>query len=255
MHYLTPIFGAFCQGVRFTCQATISKLNTGRGWYYTSCCVCISKVTYEDGNYKCKIHGVIPAPNYRYNFRATLTDGTDSATFIFFSPKADDFIGVNCGDLVASNQNLERGRFPNEIEAIVGTTHTFQFHYNTTSNPGVTEFFMDEVFGTTDKLKQIESELPKALPAPTTEPKSQATAQSTGHGDFPKVTTPLPKTENVQPKGDTAVLKKEQETPLPKTENVQPKGDTAVLKKEQETQTKEDQDSVPQTETEQGDAL
>ncbi|PWA76220.1 nucleic acid-binding, OB-fold protein [Artemisia annua] len=179
------------------------------------------------------------------------TDGTDSATFIFFSPKADDFIGVNCGDLVASNQNLERGRFPNEIEAIVGTTHTFQFHYNTTSNPGVTEFFMDEVFGTTDKLKQIESELPKALPAPTTEPKSQATAQSTGHGDFPKVTTPLPKTENVQPKGDTAVLKKEQETPLPKTENVQPKGDTAVLKKEQETQTKEDQDSVPQTETEQ----
>ncbi|PWA48473.1 nucleic acid-binding, OB-fold protein [Artemisia annua] len=235
------------KGVRFTCQATISKLNTGRGWYYTSCCVCISKVTYEDGNYKCKIHGVIPAPNYR----ATLTDGTDSATFIFFSPKADDFIGVNCGDLVASNQNLERGHFPNEIEAIVGTAHTFQFHYNTTSNPGVTEFVMDEVFGTTDRPKQIESELPKALPAPTTEPKSEATGQSTGHGDSPKVTTPLPKTENVQPKGNTAVLKKEQETTLPKTENVHPEGDTAVLKKEQETQTKEDQHSVPQTQTEQ----
>ncbi|PWA51238.1 nucleic acid-binding, OB-fold protein [Artemisia annua] len=146
------------KGVRFTCQATITRLNTSRGWYYTSCCVCINKVTHEDGNYKCKIHGVIPAPNYRYNFKATLTDGTGSATFIFFTPKADDFIGVNCGDLVASNQDLQRGHFPNEIEAIVGTDHTFQFHYNTTSNPGITEFVMDEVFGITDKPKQIASD-------------------------------------------------------------------------------------------------
>ncbi|PWA86276.1 hypothetical protein CTI12_AA141740 [Artemisia annua] len=158
------------KGVRFTCQATITKLNTSRGWYYTSCCVCINKVTYKDGNYKCKIPGVIHAPNYRYNFKATLTDGTGSATFIFFTPKADDFIGVNCGDLVASNQDPQRGHFLNEIQVIVGTNHTFQFHYNTTSNPGVTEFVVDEVFGITDKPKQVASDmLPKALPAPTPE--------------------------------------------------------------------------------------
>ncbi|PWA75789.1 nucleic acid-binding, OB-fold protein [Artemisia annua] len=195
------------RGMRFTCQATITKLNTSRGWYYTSCCVCINKVTQSDGNYRCKTHGIIPAPNYRYNFRATVTDGTSSATFIFFTPKADDFIGVNCGDLVASNKGLERGHFPTEIEAIVGTNHTFQFHYNTTSNPGVTEFVMDEVFGITDKPKQIESNpiisitydnytltfhdagsesLPKALPAATPELKVETTTEAAGHDDSSK---------------------------------------------------------------------
>ncbi|PWA62212.1 hypothetical protein CTI12_AA191960 [Artemisia annua] len=146
-----------------------------------------------------------------YNFRATVTDGTSSATFIFFTPKADDFIGVNCGDLVASNKGLERGHFPTEIEAIVGTNHTFQFHYNTTSNPGVTEFVMDEVFGITDKPKQIESNpsgsesLPKALPAPTPELKVETTTEAASHDDSSKGTTTLPKIENVQTKVDTAV--------------------------------------------------
>ncbi|PWA94580.1 hypothetical protein CTI12_AA059010 [Artemisia annua] len=119
------------KGVRFTCEATITKVNTSRGWYYTSCCVCINKVTYENGNYKCKTHGVIPAPNYR--------------------------------------------------------NHTFQFHYNTTSNPGVTEFVMDEVFGITDKAKELSSDM--------------------------SGTTHLAKIENVEQKGDTTVLQKEQETP------------------------------------------
>ncbi|PWA45222.1 helitron helicase-like domain-containing protein [Artemisia annua] len=229
-------------------KATITRLNTSRGWYYTSCCVCINKVTHEDGNYKCKIHGVIPAPNYRYNFRATLTDGTGSATFIFFTPKADDFIGVNCGDLVASNQDLQRGHFPNEIEAIVGTDHTFQFHYNTTSNPGITELVMDETTG-----KQLElllcitrticiaydnytltfhdaglDSLPKPLPAPTPELKAQTTTEGTGHDDYSKGTTPLPKIENVQTKGDTTLLQKQEETP-----------------------SKQEQHTVPQTETKQ----
>lgn len=92
-----------------------------------------------------------------YNFRATVTDGNKSAQFTFFTPKADDFIVVNCGDLVASNQTIEPGHFLADIEAIVGTNHTFQFHYNPTSNPGFIEFVMDEVFGITDRPKQIEA--------------------------------------------------------------------------------------------------
>ncbi|PWA62131.1 nucleic acid-binding, OB-fold protein [Artemisia annua] len=196
------------RGVWFTCQATIIKLNTSRGWYYTSCCVCINKVTQSNGNYRCKTHGIIPAPNYR----ATVTDDTNSATFIFFTPKADDFIGVNCGDLVASNKALERSHFPTEIEAIVGTDHTFQFHYNTTSNPGVTEFVMDEVFGITDKPKQIEANpsgsesLPKALPAPTPDLKVETTTEALGHHDYSEGTTTLAKIDNVPTKVNTPVI-------------------------------------------------
>ncbi|PWA99184.1 hypothetical protein CTI12_AA009370 [Artemisia annua] len=235
--------------VRFTCQATITRLNTSRGWYYTSCCVCINKVTHSDGNYKCKTHGVIPAPNYRYNFRATLTDGTGLATFIFFTPKADDFIGVNCGDLVASNKGLQRGHFPKEIEAIVGTNHTFQFHYNTTSNPGVTEFVMDEVFGITDRPKQIAlnpselDSLPKGLPAPTPELKVQTTTEGAGHDDSSKgLSTSIQTCLDVSFTCTTA---------LPKIENVQTKGDTAVLQKEEQTPTKQGQRTLPQTQTKQ----
>ncbi|PWA88437.1 hypothetical protein CTI12_AA090780 [Artemisia annua] len=236
------------KGVRFTCEATITKVNTSRGWYYTSCCVCISKVTYEDGNYKCKTHGVIPAPNYR----ATLTDGATSATFIFFTPKADDFLGINCGDLVASNKNSQQSHFPNEIQAIVGTTHTFQFHYNTTSNPGVTEFVVDEVFGITDKPKEIASDMPKALPAPTAELKGETTTNTTDHNDSSKDITQLAKLQNVEPEGDKAMLKKEQKTPCKEEQGNLPQAETnQVLKKEEETACKEEQHSLPQAETKQ----
>ncbi|PWA65216.1 nucleic acid-binding, OB-fold protein [Artemisia annua] len=211
-----------------------------------------------------------------YNFRATLTDGTGSATFIFFTPKADEFIGVNCGDLVASHKGPQRGQFPKEIEAIVGTNHMLQFHYNTTSNPGVTEFVMDEVFGVTDKPKQIDSNpsgldsLPKALPAPTPELKVQTTTEGTEHGDSSKGTTGLPKIEIVQTKGDTTVTEKQGQTPtkqeqhilpqtqtkqgttvLPKIEIVQTKGDTTVLEKEENIPAKQEQHTLPQTQTKQ----
>ncbi|PWA57775.1 hypothetical protein CTI12_AA406200 [Artemisia annua] len=244
------------KGVRFTCEATITKVNTSRGWYYTSCCVCISKVTYEDGNYKCKTHGVIPAPNYRYNFRATLTDGATSATFIFFTPKADDFLGINCGDLVASNKKSQQSHFPNEIQATVGTTHTFQFHYNTTSNPGVTEFVVDEVFGITDKPKAIASDMPKALPAPTAELKGETTTNTMDHNDSSKDITQLAKLQNVEPEGDKAMLKKEHKTPCKEEQGNLPQAETnQVLKKEEETACKQEQHSLPEAETKQGDAF
>lgn len=91
----------------------------------------------------------------RYNFRATIKDDTASAPFIFFTPKADEYIGVNCADLVAANTTIQAGHLPDDIQAIVGRTHTFQFHYNSNCNPRYIEFVIDEVFGITDKAKQI----------------------------------------------------------------------------------------------------
>ena len=85
-----------------------------------------------------------------------MTDGTKAAQFIFFTPKADEFIGINCRDLVASAHTLEPGQFPADIEAIVGTKHTIQFHYNPTCTIPFIEFFMDEVFGIPDVPKHIE---------------------------------------------------------------------------------------------------
>ncbi|PWA92314.1 hypothetical protein CTI12_AA079770 [Artemisia annua] len=253
------------KGVRFTCQATITRLNTSRGWYYTSCCVCINKVTHEDGNYKCKTHGFIPAPNYRYNFRATLTDGTGSATFIFFTPKADEFIGVNCGDLVASHKGLQRGQFPKEIEAIVGTNHTFQFHYNTTSNPGVTEFVMDEVFGITEKPKQIDSNpsgldsLPKALPTPTPELKAPQVCLKLKL--FKQKGTPqsFKKKDKHQPNRNNTLYPKHKPNKAPqfclKSKLFKLKGTPQCLKKKKRYQPNRNNTLYPNTQTKQGQPL
>ncbi|PWA59790.1 hypothetical protein CTI12_AA388220 [Artemisia annua] len=94
----------------------------------------------------------------RYNFRATITDGTKPAKFIFFTLKADQFLGVNCENLVASNEIPQPGHFPKGIESIVGTKHPFQFHYNPTCIQGYIEFVINEVFGITDQVKQIEGQ-------------------------------------------------------------------------------------------------
>nr|GEV38349.1 ribonuclease H-like domain, reverse transcriptase, RNA-dependent DNA polymerase [Tanacetum cinerariifolium] len=51
--------------VRFTTEATITKINTSRDWYYVSCSKCIKKVI--DGNNipMCPDHGPEPNPRYR----------------------------------------------------------------------------------------------------------------------------------------------------------------------------------------------
>ena len=58
--------------------------------------------------------------------------------------------------MLASNENVDSGNFPKDIEKIVGTNHTFQFHYNPTCITGYIEFVVDEVFGITDTVQQIE---------------------------------------------------------------------------------------------------
>ena len=60
--------------------------------------------------------------------------------------------------MLASNENVHLGGFPKDIEKIVGTNHTFQFHYNPTCITGYVEFVVDEVFGITDKVQQIEGQ-------------------------------------------------------------------------------------------------
>ncbi|PWA91711.1 hypothetical protein CTI12_AA088610 [Artemisia annua] len=93
------------EGVRFTCEGTITNIHTSKDWYYPSCTTCTLKAQYDDGIYECKVHGALAYPTHRYNFKASLTDGTATATITFFTPKANDIVGIDCASLLASLNN------------------------------------------------------------------------------------------------------------------------------------------------------
>ncbi|PWA57527.1 nucleic acid-binding, OB-fold protein [Artemisia annua] len=53
---------------------------------YQSCNVCSIKARNSNGVYDCREHGILSETSYRYNFKATVTDNTETAQFTFFTP-------------------------------------------------------------------------------------------------------------------------------------------------------------------------
>ena len=63
----------------------------------------------------------------------------------FFSPTADDIVGVKCETLVNSLENPDPREFPETILALIGKKHIFQFHYNTKLRQGPVTFVLHEI--------------------------------------------------------------------------------------------------------------
>ncbi|PWA73217.1 nucleic acid-binding, OB-fold protein [Artemisia annua] len=141
-----------------TFECVITSINTLREWYYPACTQCINKVEVHENAFNCKIHGPVELPDYRFNFKAYITDGTTTAMIAFFTPKADDFVGVKCNALVKSLENPDPKKIPAELQTIVGRKHIFQFHFNTSSKHKPPDFIFNEI-----------------LDAPTAPPKIEAT--------------------------------------------------------------------------------
>lgn len=70
---------------------------------------------------------------------------------------AVEFVG-DCATLVKANENGDPRHFPQELDAIVGTMHTFQFHHNPACKEGYIEFVVHEIFDMTIAAKQIEGQ-------------------------------------------------------------------------------------------------
>ncbi|PWA89105.1 helitron helicase-like domain-containing protein [Artemisia annua] len=143
------------EGVRFTCEGTLTSINASRDWYYPSCTTCSLKAEYNDGIFDCKVHGSLEYPSYRYNFKANLTDNTATTTITFFTPKANDIVGIDCNSLVASLANTDPRTIPEKIQQIVGKRHIFQFQYKTSSKQLQPEFIFSELLDKPDTPKEI----------------------------------------------------------------------------------------------------
>ena len=91
----------------------------------------------------------------RYNFKAYVTDTTETVMMTFFSPKADEIVGVNCETLVTSLKNPDPREFLEKILSINGKTHIFQFHYNTSPKQGTIDFILYDIHDKPEKPEQI----------------------------------------------------------------------------------------------------
>ncbi|PWA40071.1 nucleic acid-binding, OB-fold protein [Artemisia annua] len=123
------------EGVRFTCEGSISTINTSRDWYYTACTKCSLKVSNDDGVFQCGVHRALANPSYRYNFKGYLTDGSATTMITFFTPKAD---------------------IPEKIHSITGKRYIFQFQYNTSSKQVTPDFIFNGLLDQPENPKQIE---------------------------------------------------------------------------------------------------
>ncbi|GJT61107.1 DNA helicase [Tanacetum coccineum] len=140
------------KGVRFTAEATITGINTSRDWYYIACAKCIRKVLDGTDIPTCPDHGPQPHPNYRYNFKAFIADHSATATFTFFTPNANVLTHADCPELVKKYNIPSMRDFPEEILALEGKQHVFQFHYNPYCQTGRVDFYFDDIL---DKPLQI----------------------------------------------------------------------------------------------------
>ncbi|PWA91805.1 Retrotransposon-like protein [Artemisia annua] len=142
-------------GVRFTCDGRITGINTSRDWYYPACTSCNLKLENNDGIYDCKVHGPIDNPTYRYNFKGYLTDDTATATITFFTPRANQIVGIDCNSLLSSLQDPDPRNVPQKIQPIIGERHIFQFYYNTTSKQGPAEFIFATLLDEPATMKKL----------------------------------------------------------------------------------------------------
>ena len=73
----------------------------------------------------------------------------------FFSPKANDIVGIDCESLVKSLENPDPREFPEKLHSIVGKKHIFQFHYNTSSKQETADFIFNEILDKPDTPQQL----------------------------------------------------------------------------------------------------
>ncbi|PWA46862.1 nucleic acid-binding, OB-fold protein [Artemisia annua] len=174
--------------------------------YYPSCTKCNIKAEIHEGTFDCKAHGTLESPNYKYNFKAYITDGSATAMITFFTPKADDFIGVNCNSLVRSLTNPDPRKIPPEVNSIVGKRYIFQFHFNTSSKQKPPDFVFNQISDTPWLPHQIGS----------TTSGSNLVEKTCPTIEYPSTSTVVPylHTEKEPPTQET----QDEGTPVPETE-------------------------------------
>ncbi|GJZ17270.1 nucleic acid-binding, OB-fold protein [Tanacetum coccineum] len=96
------------KGVRFTCEAMITSLNSNRSWNYASYSQSNKASTQRNGTYTCEDHEKQDPPTYRYNFKAAVADGTATAELTFFTYVGQKITGHPCSHLMQKSKTTDQ---------------------------------------------------------------------------------------------------------------------------------------------------
>nr|GEW79156.1 hypothetical protein [Tanacetum cinerariifolium] len=133
------------KGVRFTCEAMITNLNKNRSWNYASCSQCNKASTKRSGTYICEDHKNQDPPTYRYNFKATVTDGTATAEFTFFTEAGQKMTGHTCSHLREKFETTDKIQLPIKMVNMIGKKHIFQIQFAPSTQKGSRRFIVNDV--------------------------------------------------------------------------------------------------------------
>ncbi|GJX48083.1 DNA helicase [Tanacetum coccineum] len=133
------------EGIRFTCEAMITSIRENRDWKYASCSQCSKGSTQQNGTYTCEDHEKQDPVTYRYNFKATATDGTATAQFTFFLNAGDKITSHTCTQLAQKYKESGHRQLPIEIVNIIGKKHIFHIRFAPSTRKGAGEFVVDDV--------------------------------------------------------------------------------------------------------------
>ncbi|GJW11330.1 DNA helicase [Tanacetum coccineum] len=131
--------------VRFTCDAMITSFNERRSWSYPSCNECKKLSTKRNGIDTCEDHGKQIPPTYRYNFTATVADGTATAEFTFFTEAGQKIVGQSCSDVMQKFEASDKTKLPVELVNTIGTNHIFQIQFSPNTHKGAGRFIVNDV--------------------------------------------------------------------------------------------------------------
>ncbi|XP_044367577.1 replication protein A 70 kDa DNA-binding subunit A [Triticum aestivum] len=111
----------------FLCRVSLIDIDCSNGWCYLGCDTCQKSMYGAPRKYKCARCGPIKRPVQWYKLKAKVEDATGTMDLMIFCEVAEELVGVSAEELVGNiEEDDEWYALPDEIDDLIGSTHTFQ---------------------------------------------------------------------------------------------------------------------------------
>uniref|UniRef100_A0A0D9V299 Replication factor A C-terminal domain-containing protein n=1 Tax=Leersia perrieri TaxID=77586 RepID=A0A0D9V299_9ORYZ len=111
----------------FLCRVTLIDIDCSKGWCYLGCDTCQKSMFGAPRKYKCGRCGPIKRPIQWYKLKTKVQDATGTMNLMIFCEVAEELVGVSAEELVDEIEDDDEWyTLPDEIEDLLGSTHTFK---------------------------------------------------------------------------------------------------------------------------------
>ncbi|XBH87220.1 hypothetical protein VPH35_074722 [Triticum aestivum] len=110
----------------FLCRVSLIDVDCTNGWCYLGCDTCQKSMSRAPRKYRCARCGPM-MPVQWYKLKAKVQDATGAMNLMIFCEVAEELVGVSAEELVNKIEDDDEWySLPDEIEDLIGSTHTFE---------------------------------------------------------------------------------------------------------------------------------